>query len=131
MAKELLKRSEVKEEFTWKLEDMYASPQDWEADILRIKEMADVLTHKEGKLDSSAEELYNSLELMMEMDQKISLAFNYASRLSDQDTKNTANQAKLQRLAGAAAEINSRLAFWKLIMPRSRNWSSIANILKK
>ena len=113
MAKELLKRSEVKEEFTWKLEDMYASPNDWEADILAIKEMADTLSKEEGKLGSSADGLYNSLELMMRMDQRLSLAFNYASRLSDQDTKNTANQTRLQRLAAAAAKINSSLAFWE------------------
>ena len=29
MAKKLLKRSEVKEEYTWNLKDMYASDEDW------------------------------------------------------------------------------------------------------
>ena len=33
MAKELLKRSEVKEEYTWNLKDMYASDEDWKKDL--------------------------------------------------------------------------------------------------
>ncbi len=40
MAKELLKRSEVKEEFTWKLEDMYPDLSAWEADVQKAKELA-------------------------------------------------------------------------------------------
>ena len=36
MAKELLKRSEVKEEFTWNLKDMYASDEAWEEELKTI-----------------------------------------------------------------------------------------------
>lgn len=113
MAKELLKRSEVKEEFTWNLADMYPSIEAWEADLIAIKEMADILAKKEGTLTSGAEEFYEALELMTQMDQKLSLAFNYSARLSDQDTKNTKHQAMHQRLAGISANIFSRLAFWE------------------
>lgn len=113
MAKELLKRSEVKEEFTWNLADMYPDREAWEAELAQIREMAARLEQEEGKLTSSAEELYNALELMTAMDQKLSMAFNYASRLSDQDTKNTQNQAAHQKLAAMAADIFSRLAFWE------------------
>ena len=39
MAKELPKRSEVKEEFTWKLEDMYPSLDAWEADVKKARDL--------------------------------------------------------------------------------------------
>ncbi len=40
MAKELPKRSEVKVEDTWKLEDMYKTLKDWEADVKKAQELA-------------------------------------------------------------------------------------------
>ena len=40
MAKELLKRSEVKEEYTWNLKDMYASDEDWNC-LLYTSDAAD------------------------------------------------------------------------------------------
>ena len=40
MAKELLKRSEVKEEYTWNLKDMYASDEDWKKDLDEIDKIA-------------------------------------------------------------------------------------------
>ena len=113
MAKELLKRSEVKEEYTWNLADMYPSIGAWEAELTVVRSLAEQLVLEEGKLTSSAEELYNALEKMSEMDQKLSLAFNYAARLSDEDTKNTRHQAMYQRLSGINADINSKLAFWE------------------
>ena len=41
MAKELLKRSEVKVENTWKVEDMYANVDAWKADLEEVKKLAD------------------------------------------------------------------------------------------
>ena len=43
MAKELLKRSEVKVENTWRVEDMYATVEDWKADLETVKKLADEL----------------------------------------------------------------------------------------
>lgn len=111
MAKELLKRSEVKEEFTWKLSDMYADTAAWEADIKTIQDIAAGLVQKEGQVTASAENLLETLEQFAAMWQKLDLAFNYAARLSDQDTSNTTHQAMLQKLFGIDADISSRLAF--------------------
>lgn len=111
MAKELLKRSEVKEEFTWKLSDMYADIAAWEADIKTIQDIAAGLVQKEGQVTASAGNLLETLEQFAAMWQKLDLAFNYAARLSDQDTSNTTHQAMLQKLFGIDADISSRLAF--------------------
>ena len=43
MAKELPKRSEVKLENTWKLEDMYATQEDWEADVAKARKLVEEL----------------------------------------------------------------------------------------
>ena len=111
MAKELCKRSEVNPEFTWNLADMYADTAAWEAEIKVIQEMADKLTKMEHQVTASADNLLNTLSQMAAMEEKLDLAFNYASRLSDEDTGNTTHQAMVQKLRGILAGIYSRLAF--------------------
>lgn len=111
MAKELLKRSEVKEENTWKLSDMYETNEAWEADLKKIDELASELEQMEGTVTASAKNLLKVCNTMAKMDQKIELAYNYAERLSDQDTKDTTHQAMVQKIMMLYAGISSRLAF--------------------
>lgn len=111
MAKELLKRSEVKEENTWKLSDMYATNEAWEAELTEIDRLAAELEKMEGKVTASAADLLFVCNHMAAMDEKIELAYNYAERLSDEDTKNTKHQAMVQKIMMLYAGISSRLAF--------------------
>jgi len=111
MAKELPKRSEVKEEFTWNLADMYADLSLWEADVQKIQLLAKELTNLEGKVTSTAESLLHTLDKYSELMQIVNFAFGYISRLCDQDTKNTDNQALQMRLVNIVSNINSSLAF--------------------
>lgn len=111
MAKELLKRSEVKEENTWKLSDMYETNVAWEADLKKIDELASELEKMEGKVTASAADFLHVCETMAAMSEKIELAYNYAERLSDQDTKDTEHQAMVQKIMMLYAGVSSRLAF--------------------
>ena len=111
MAKELCKRSEVNPEFTWKLSDMYADIAAWEAEIKLIREMAEDLAKMENQVTASADNLLNTLSRMAAMEEKLDLAFNYASRLSDEDTGNTTHLAMVQKLHGILSGIYSKLAF--------------------
>jgi len=111
MAKELPKRSEVKEEFTWKLEDMYPSLEAWENDVKKAQELAKELATMAGQVTASAENLFTALERNAKLMQVISLTSNYSARLSDQDTKNTDNQALNMRLSVIVSDIVSELSF--------------------
>ena len=111
MAKELLKRSEVDPAFTWNLADMYATPAAWEADIQMILEYAGKLAEKEGKVTATAADLYETLSTQAIMEEKVDLAYNYAARLSDEDTGNATHQAMVMRLRTIIAGISSNLAF--------------------
>ena len=64
MAKELLKRSEVKEEYTWNLKDMYASDEDWKKDLDEIDKILDEIGKMEGKVAACAQNLLQSVCLM-------------------------------------------------------------------
>lgn len=111
MAKELPKRSEVKEEFTWNLADMYADLSLWEADVQKIQVLAKELANQEGKVTAGAESLLYTLDKYSELMQIVNFAFGYISRLCDQDTKNTDNQALQMRLIAIMTNVNSSLAF--------------------
>ena len=73
MAKELPKRSEVNEAFTWKLEDMYPSVDAWEADVQKARELTKELAAMAGQITASAENLFTALEKNAELMQIISL----------------------------------------------------------
>lgn len=111
MAKGLPKRSEVKEEYTWDLRDMYASKEAWEKELEEIASITAALEQMEGKATASAENLLHTLELSAEAEQKLELAGSYAERLYDQDQKNTAHQAMSQKMYGLYTDYSSRTAF--------------------
>ena len=111
MAKELLKRSEVNEEFTWDLTALCPDKAAWEAVIEDIQERASRLAELEGHIADSAETLLSYLTQLEEMEIKSTPAYSYAHRLSDQDVGNTANQAMVQKLQSINASISSKLAF--------------------
>ena len=111
MAKELPKRSEVKEEYTWDVSAMYASKAAWEADLKEVVTIVSDLAKLEGSVMASAEKLLAALELGARAEQKIDLAFNYAERLFDQDQKNTEHQAMSQKMYGVVTDYQSRTAF--------------------
>ncbi len=111
MAKELLKREDVAIENTWKVEDMYATVQDWEKDLEEITALVDQVVALEGKLSESAANLLKCLELDAEGGQKLELAYNYAQRLFDQDQKNTKHQAMTAKVMNIYAEASGKTAF--------------------
>lgn len=111
MARELKKRSEIPEEFTWKLSDMYESVQDWEKELEEACQLTDQLAAFEGKIGASAENLLQVQILDETIDRKLGMVFNYAERLFDQDTRNNANQAYVQKACALATECGSKTAF--------------------
>ena len=111
MAKEVPKRSEVKVEDTWNLKDMYESDAAWEAELLEIKKLAEEAVKMEGHVAESAQNLLKTLELDATIDEKLSLAYNYAEIQYDEDTSNTAHQAMAAKIMSMAADISSQLAF--------------------
>ena len=111
MAKELLKRSEVKEEYTWNLKDMYPSVDAWKEDLKALAGLMEEIASMEGKAAASAENLLFVLERAAAAEQKLDFAFNYAERLFDEDQKNTAHQAMSQKMYALATELSSKTAF--------------------
>lgn len=111
MAKELPKRSEVRQENTWDLSAMFADKQAWEKQLETCSAIVDELEKFEGKVTASAENLLTVLKKSASTEEKLELAFSYAERLYDQDQKNTAHQAMSQKMYALFTDYSSRTAF--------------------
>lgn len=111
MAKELPLRSEVNVNDTWDLSDMYADVTAWENDLAAISELLKPLAEYEGKVADSADNLLNVLELDAKVGEKLMLAFNYAERLSDEDTSNTDHQAMAAKIFTLYCQCGETTAF--------------------
>ena len=143
MAKELLKREEVRVEDTWNLSDMYETAEDWENAIEEIDELIDEIEAMESTCTNSASELLLLLEKSAEVDEKLSLAYNYAERLFDEDRKNTKHQAMSAKAGTVYAKLVAKLLlssrlFWSYLQKLSkisiqyyRTWNFTANISMK
>ena len=110
MAKELPKRSEVKVEDTWKVEDIYPTLADWEADLEKVTGLADELAGFEGKLNT-AENVYAASKLEEEIYYIMHRLFGYAARVSDVDTGNAENQKLVMRIRTNYVRIAEKLSF--------------------
>lgn len=111
MARELPKRSEVKEEYTWDLSGMYAGVMAWEEDLKEIAAIAAEVEKLKGRVTASALNLLYVLEQTAAAEQKLGLAGSYAARLFDEDQKNTSHQAMFQRIFTLVTDFSSRTAF--------------------
>lgn len=111
MARELPKRNEVAEEYTWNLSDMYTDKKTWEAELNEISSIMEEIEKTEGNVTASASQLLDVLEKSAVAGQKLELALNYAARLYDQDKKNTKHQAMEQKANALAAEYSSQTSF--------------------
>lgn len=123
MTKELPKRSEVRIEDTWKIEDIYASVADWEADVEKAKEQASELEARKGTLGSDAKTLCISLALRMELNERMEKANLYAELAFEVDTRNGEAHAREQRFSTLMTEMESRLAFFDpeaLLIPQEK-----------
>lgn len=111
MAKELPKRSEVKAEDTWSIEDMFATVEEWKQELMEVQELTAQVEGKKETVTTSARELFETLNLYFELDQRFELVANYAARATDVDTRNTENQANFQKVMAMMVDVSSRLAF--------------------
>lgn len=91
--KELPKRSEIPEEKTWRLEDIFATDDEWQAELKQLQQDIPEITKYQGKLAESADTLYNMLKEQDKLSERLGKLYTYAHMRYDQDTTNSFYQA--------------------------------------
>lgn len=106
----LQRREDVAVENTWRLEDIFATDEEWEEERKAIAEELDKFSAFRGTLANSADQLYQLLVLEDEVSERFGKLYTYAHMRYDQDTTNSFYQAlnaKAQTLATQASSIMS------------------------
>ncbi len=107
----VLKRSEVPEEYTWNLADMFASDDDWFKEYEALKALPEKIAGFAGTLAQSAERLLAFLKLDDDVSLRISRLYGYASCKSDEDTANNAYQDMRGKAGSVAVALSGASAF--------------------
>ena len=86
-------RSEVPAEYTWKIEDLFASVADWQAEKEAVARLIAQIDGKAKGWTASPAAMLALLDLVNEIDMKGSRLMSYASHQSNTDMGNTQFQA--------------------------------------
>ena len=113
MAKQKIipKRSEVKKEYTWALEDIFATDDLWNEALEEMREVPQKLAGFAGHLGDSAETLLDYFKFSDEMEVKLDRLAEYSMRRADEDTGNSFYQSMKGRFMGVYVGIASAASF--------------------
>lgn len=106
-----LKRSELKEKDTWRIEDIYATEEKWKEEYQSIKEMIKQLSSVKGRLGESAEILFDYLELHCTISKLFERVMVYANQRYHEDTSNSFYQNLVDMSSSLEVEIMNAEAF--------------------
>ena len=107
----ILKRSEVPEEFTWNLKDMFESDEAWLAEYEALKEYGAKVAAYQGRLGESAETLLEFLKLDDEITVRFEKLHGYASCHGDEDMGNSTYQDFRGKAMSVIVAVSSAGAF--------------------
>lgn len=108
---ERLKRSNVPEEQTWNLNDLFASHTKWEEELTAVQTDVKEITSFKGKLGSNAKTLLNGLNALGEFEKRLIRVATYASLKANADGTDPENQRDSARIGAAMAKIGASLSF--------------------
>ncbi|MDR0137652.1 oligoendopeptidase F [Metabacillus idriensis] len=106
-----LNRSEVPEELTWNLEDLFESQQNWESELTSIERDASQIRKYKGTLGDGADSLLKCLLAEENLAKKLVRAGSYISLQQSADGTNSEHQGNYSRFAAILSKANADLSF--------------------
>ncbi|WP_336364389.1 oligoendopeptidase F [Halalkalicoccus salilacus] len=104
-------RTEIPAEYTWDLESIYATDEDWEDAYEAAEEKVEEIQEYEGRTTDDGETLHAVLELREELMREVSQVAAYARMRRDEDTRDQQYQALTARSQSLASEASSAASF--------------------
>lgn len=111
MAKTLPTRKDVPVEYTWRLEDIFATDEQWEKEFQQIQALLPKFSEYKGRLGESAQMLYEALQYRDHVFMRLGKLYAYAHMRHDEDTANSLYQGLETRAEGLYAEAGQATAF--------------------
>lgn len=104
-------RASIETQYTWKLEDIYATDNEWRAAREKLMAELPVLESYKGKLASSSQTLAEFLNRYYDFFKTYSRIYSYASMKSDQDLGDNTYLSMDQELRQADPVISAAMSF--------------------
>ncbi len=105
------KRHEISDAYKWRLEDIFKSDDEWEAEFEHVKELVNKAGDYEGKVGASAENLQRVLALYEEALRHIDRLVGYAAMRRDEDNQESKYQSMSQRAYTLASQVQSAFSY--------------------
>lgn len=109
--KKLPARNEIPEEYTWRLEDIFATDEQWKKEYEEIKQQLTKAKEFQGTLGESADRFYEALKFRDEIGYRLGKLYAYAHMRYDQDTTNAFYQGLHERAKTLYSQAASAFAF--------------------
>ncbi|QTM98695.1 oligoendopeptidase F [Sediminibacillus dalangtanensis] len=109
--KELQSREQVPLERTWRLEDIFVIDEEWEKEFEALKSKLPEFKQYQGKVNESADTLYNLLKLQDNVSERLGKLYTYAHMRYDQDTTNSLYQALNAKAENLLTQASSAMSF--------------------
>lgn len=109
--KKLPLRNELPVEDTWRLEDIFASDEEWDKEFEEVKKLSRKAASYQGKLGNDANTLFEALTYQDELLSRLGRLYTYAHMRYDQDTTNSYYQGVDGRIKSLYAQAASELAY--------------------
>lgn len=108
---ELPSRSDVPEQYKWRLSDIYASDAAWEDDYTIAQNELPKLAERKGTLGKSAASLLECLRINDEISIRLGKIYVYANMKSHEDTANPTYRAMADKASTLLVETNATGSF--------------------
>ena len=112
MSERVPERSALNLRDTWRLEDMYASQEAWEADYKKAEALLKAFSAFEGKL-GDADELKKALDAYFDANRLVENLFTYARMRRDEDNRKTEYQGLVNRAQSLMVKLGTASSFFK------------------
>jgi oligoendopeptidase F len=122
MLQALQKRSDIPQEYTWNLESIFPSDENWERDYQTLQSRLPELEALKGTLAQSGQTLFTVLQKRDDIFKELERLYVYASMRKDEDTTNSTYQAMSDRamqLYVRAATVSSFIEPEILALPQT------------
>lgn len=109
---ELPKRSELPIEQTWDLTPLYKTESAWEKDFKKLRGLVRKFNQYKGKL-SDPQMLYDAFRASDALSLAVEQLYTFAHLRSDEDTGNSENRARVDRISALSSEIGGETAWFE------------------
>ena len=106
-------RNEIEEKYTWDLTTIFATDQDFEAELAALTEAIEAAKPLAGHLLDSAKSLLETTEIQLDLMRRLEKLYAYAHMKNDQDTRDAKYQEYQAKAMGLFAAFGQVFAFYE------------------